>query len=342
MNNPTTSKRVIKSVTAAAIGGVILASGAATTALADYPERPLTMVVAAGPGGANDRAARVMSSYLAEELGQPVNVVNRPGGGNLLGHEYLRQQSADGYTLLRTTAIPYMTINQEIQGASFTIEDFQPLNLVDIDTTMIASSVQGDFETINELIDAISSNPGSVSMGVQPTSSDMINATLFMEAIGLSVDDVRVVTYDGGGDVRTGIAGNQFDFGVVGEAGLRQMASEIQPLMTFSRESMSEVWDAPHVMEVVEHHGVDDYPHVLSGSIRGYFVHYELMEEQPERYARLVEAFENISNNPEAIQAHHDQDLTIDWMGPDASREMMLQEHESLARPEFLNIVQPN
>lgn len=331
----------VTSALSAMIGGLLLTASAGT-ALADYPDRPLTMVVAAGPGGSNDRAARVMSTFLAEELGQPVNVVNRPGGGNLLGHEYLRQQDADGYTLLRTTAIPYMTINQELQGASFTIEDFQPLNLVDIDTSMIASSTQGDFETVDELVEAIRDNPGSVSMGVQPTSSDMINATLFLEAMGLSVDDVRVVTFDGGGDVRTGVAGNQFDFGVVGEAGLRQMASEVQPLMTFSREPMTDIWEAPHVLEVVEQHGVEDYPHVLSGSIRGYFVHYELMEEQPERYARLVEAFENISNNPEAIEAHHDQDLTIDWMGPEASREMMLQEHESLAQPEFLEIVQPD
>ncbi|TGG94268.1 tripartite tricarboxylate transporter substrate binding protein [Natronospirillum operosum] len=341
MNRTATISFSFKAALASTLGGILLTAGA-TTALADYPERPLTMVVAAGPGGSNDRAARVMSNFLAEELGQPVNVVNRPGGGNLLGHEYLRQQAADGYTLLRTTAIPYMTINQELQGASFTIEDFQPLNLVDIDTSMIASSTRGDYDSIDDLIAAISDNPGSVSMGVQPTSSDMINATLFLEAIGLSVDDVRVVTFDGGGDVRTGVAGNQFDFGVVGEAGLRQMSSEIEPLMTFSREPMSDVWDAPHVLEVVDQHGVEDYPHVLSGSIRGYFVHYELMEEEPERYARLVEAFENIANNPEAIEAHHEQDLTIDWMGPEASREMMLQEHESLARPEFLQIVQPD
>lgn len=341
MNHTATISFSCKAAFASALGGILLTAGAAT-ALADYPDRPLTMVVAAGPGGSNDRAARVMSNFLAEELGQPVNVVNRPGGGNLLGHEYLRQQDVDGYTLLRTTAIPFMTINQEVQGASFTIEDFQPLNLVDIDTSIMASSAQGDFESIDDLIEAISENPGSVSMGIQPTATDMINATLFLEAIGLSVDDVRVVTFDGGGDVRTGIAGNQFDFGVIGEGGLRQMASEVQPLMTFSREPMTDVWDAPHVLEVVEQQGVEDYPHVLSGSIRGYFVHYELMEEQPERYARLVEAFENISNNPEAIEAHHDQDLTIEWMGPDASREMMLEEHESLARPEFLDIVQPD
>ena len=93
---------------------------------------------------------------------------------------------------------------------------------------------------------------------------------------------------------------------------------------------------------MLEARGVTDYPHVLSGSIRGYFVHTELKDAYPERYARIVEAFENISSNPEAIEAHVSQNLTIDWMGPDAGRAMMLREHASLARPEFLSIVQPD
>lgn len=326
--------------TGAAMAAALM-TGTITTAFADdYPSRPITMVVAAGPGGSNDRAARVMAEFLAEELGQPVNVVNRPGGGNLLGHEYLLQQPADGYSILRTTSIPYMTVNQLVQGASFVIEDFQPINLVDIDTSIIATAADGDYQTIDALIDAIRDNPGDISMGVQPTSTDMINATLFLEAVGLSIDDVRVVTFDGGGAVRTGIAGDQFDFGVIGEARLRDMG--VTGLMTFTLEPMTGIWDAPSVMQVLEARGVTDYPHVLSGSIRGYFVHTELKDAYPERYARIVEAFENISSNPEAIEAHVSQNLTIDWMGPDAGRAMMLREHASLARPEFLSIVQPD
>lgn len=330
----------LKHWTASAIAGVMMVAGIGAATADDYPNRPITMVVAAGPGGSNDRAARVMSEFLAEELGEPVEVVNRPGGGNLLGHEYLLQQPADGYSILRTTAIPYMTVNELVQGASFVIEDFQPINLVDIDTSIIATAADSEFESIEMLVDAIRSNPGEISMGVQPTSTDMINATLFLEAIGLSVDDVRVVTFDGGGAVRTGIAGDQFDFGVIGEARLRDMG--VNGLMTFSQEPMTGIWEAPAVIDVVNSMGVEDYPHVLSGSIRGYFVHTELKQAYPDRYARIVEAFENISSNPEAITTHEDQNLTIDWMGPDAGREMMLREHESLARPEFLSIVQPD
>lgn len=330
----------LKHWTASAVAGAMLIGGMSTAIADDFPTRPITMVVAAGPGGSNDRAARVMSEFLAEEIGQPIEVVNRPGGGNLLGHEYLLQQPADGYAILRTTAIPYMTVNQLIQGASFVIEDFQPINLVDIDTSIVATAADSEFETIDELVDAIRSNPGDISMGVQPTSTDMINATLFLEAIGLSVDDVRVVTFDGGGAVRTGIAGDQFDFGVIGEARLRDMG--VNGLMTFSQEPMTGIWDAPAVVDVIDGYGVEEYPHILSGSIRGYFVHTELKQAYPERYARIVEAFENVSNNPAAIAAHEDQNLTIDWMGPEAGREMMLREHNSLARPEFLDIVQPD
>lgn len=337
-------KRTMSIMLVLAVGatiGLIGSSSLISVAAADdFPTRPITMVVAAGPGGSNDVAARLMSRFLAEELGQPVSVVNRGGGGNLLGHEYFLQQPVDGYTILRTSSFPYMTMNQLVQNASFVIEDFQPINLVDIDTSILATAADSKYGTIKELVDAIRANPGDVSMGVQPTATDMINVSLFLKALGLSVDDVRMVTFGSGGDLRTGIAGNQFDFGVVGEARMRQMG--VNGLMTFSREPMTGIWDAPSVYEVLKSYGVDEYPDFLSGSIRGYFVQTELKDAYPERYARIVEAFKNISNNPEAIKAHKSQNLTTDWMGPDAAREMMLREHKALARPEYLSIVKPD
>lgn len=319
---------------------VALAASHSVIAQEAFPSKPVTIVVPAGTGGSNDRAARLISSYLSEELGQPVTVINRPGGGNLLGHVYFRQQPQDGYTILRTTAIPYMTVNQLVQGADFTIDDFAPINLTDIDTSIIATSDESRFASIDDLIAEIKENPGTVSVGVQPTSADMINFGLFLEALGLTEDDVRIVTYDSGGPVRTGIAGAQFDIGVIGERGLRRVAEEVRPLMVFTDERM-DAWDAPTVLEVTEAAGVESYPNILSGSVRGYFVHPELKDAYPDRYATLLEAFEKISNDPEAIAAHEAQSLTIEWFGPERSHSFMMKAHENLAQPEFMNVLSP-
>ncbi len=300
----------------------------------NFPERPLTMVVPAGTGGNNDRAARLMAGFLSDELGQPVQVVNRPGGGNMLGHVYFQQQPADGYTLMRTTAIPFMTINQLVQGANFEIEQFHPVNITDVGTSIVATSNDSPFESIEDVLAAIRDGQ-TVSVGVQPTATDFINLSLFMEALGKSTDDVRIVTYDSGGPVRNGIIGGQFDIGVVGDQGMVAQQGEFRPLMTFS-ETTSSVWGVPTVLEVLAEEGVEDYPYVLSGSMQGYFVHTELMDAYPERYERIVAAFEAISANEEAIEAHAGQDLGIEWLGPDASREMMLSQHEVISVPEIL------
>ena len=333
------TRGMIKLATAVAMASAMVI-GATSVSADDFPDRPLTMVIPASTGGTNDRAGRLISRYLSEELGQPIQVVNRPGGGNMLGHIYFLQQPADGYTLMRTTAFPYMTVNQMIQGANFEIEDFQPVNLTDIGTSIIATSNDSRFSSIDELLAEIRENPGTVSIGVQPTSTDMINLAIFLKAFGLSRDDVRIVTYDRGGPVRNGVIGGQFDVGAVGDQGMRPRRDEFRTLMVFSEEP-SQVWDAPHILEVAELEGVE-YPRVVSGHVQGYFVQTELMKTYPDRYAKIVEAFQSVSENPEAIEDHKAQDLGIDWLGPDASHELMLRQHESIIDPELLKLVRPN
>lgn len=334
------NKKLYQSLLGLALGASLLISGASSAIAQSWPDRPLSIVVPAGTGGTNDRAARLMARFISEELGQPVTVVNRPGGGNMLGHLYFNQQPADGYTLMRTTSMPYMTMNQLAQGADFEIDEFHPLNLSDFGVTVMATSNNSRFETVDQVLAEIRARPGRVTIGVQPTSTDMINFMVFLEKFGLTRNDVRIVTYDSGGPVRNGIVGGQFDIGMVGDQGMHALRGQFRPLLSFTEEAY-DTWDAPHVVGFATKEGVTDYSPVLSGSIQGYFVHTKLMEAYPDRYARLVQVFDNISKNPEAIKAHNEQGLGIKWMGPDRSRVRMLLEHEALGVPEILEIVSP-
>src|SRR6202044_717734 len=86
-------------------GLVVLASIAATTALAQedpakYPTRPIHIVVGFAAGGGNDIIARIFGQKLSEDLGQPVIIENRPGGGAIVATEHVAKSAPDGYTLL--------------------------------------------------------------------------------------------------------------------------------------------------------------------------------------------------------------------------------------------------
>src|SRR5687767_13415880 len=69
----------------------------------DYPARPIRLIVAFAPGGAPDAFARIMGQKLAEQVGQPVIVDNRPGATGNIGAELVAKASPDGYTLMNAT-----------------------------------------------------------------------------------------------------------------------------------------------------------------------------------------------------------------------------------------------
>src|SRR5690606_10332461 len=71
----------------------------ATPAMAQYPDRPVTIIVPWGAGGGTDATARIIGALLEKELGQPMNVVNRTGGSGVVGHSAIAEAEADGYTL---------------------------------------------------------------------------------------------------------------------------------------------------------------------------------------------------------------------------------------------------
>src|SRR5581483_2368155 len=83
---------------AAGLAAVLAFAGVA--AAANYPERPVTIVVGFPPGGASDIMARILTAKLAAVLGQPFVVDNRPGAGGNVAGEFVAHAAPDGYTLL--------------------------------------------------------------------------------------------------------------------------------------------------------------------------------------------------------------------------------------------------
>ena len=72
---------------------------AATSVFAQYPQRPVQLIVPWGAGGGTDATARIIATLLEKELKQPFNVVNRTGGSGVVGHDAIAKATPDGYTI---------------------------------------------------------------------------------------------------------------------------------------------------------------------------------------------------------------------------------------------------
>jgi tripartite-type tricarboxylate transporter receptor subunit TctC len=136
-----------------ATAAIVAAMPFATPALAQYPERPITLIVPWGAGGGTDATARIIASVLENELGQPVNVTNRTGGSGVVGHSAIAEAEPDGYTLgMATVEIGMM----HWQGLTdLTWEDYTPLALMNEDAAGVQVTADSEYDTLEALLEAI-------------------------------------------------------------------------------------------------------------------------------------------------------------------------------------------
>ena len=138
----------------------LMVLAAAGSALAAYPERPITFIVPWGAGGGTDGTARYFAVMMEKELGQPVNVVNRTGGGGVVGHSAIATAPPDGYTVGMITVEITMMHWQgltDLGPASYT-----PLALVNSDPAGFTVRADSPYKSVKEVLDAAKANPGKM------------------------------------------------------------------------------------------------------------------------------------------------------------------------------------
>jgi tripartite-type tricarboxylate transporter receptor subunit TctC len=129
----------------------------------NWPIKPIKIVVGFPPGGANDTVVRLVAQKLAERVGQPVIVDNKPGADGIIATEYVARSAPDGYTLL-TGASGQMTFNPLLQAKLpyDPVKDFTPVTMLYADPLVIAVNPAVPANSIKELIALARAKPGSL------------------------------------------------------------------------------------------------------------------------------------------------------------------------------------
>ena len=155
---------MLKKMLTAAAGFLMLAVATPAAWPADYPTRPVSLVLAFPPGGASDVLARILGRKLEQVLGQPVVIDNRPGAGGNIAADIVAHAAPDGYTLLlgnnsilATNAALYQKINFD------PVKDFAPIGLVGLQANILVVNPAVAAKSLAELIALAKANPGKLN-----------------------------------------------------------------------------------------------------------------------------------------------------------------------------------
>jgi tripartite-type tricarboxylate transporter receptor subunit TctC len=291
----------------------------------DYPTKPVNMVVGFGVGGSADRMTRAMSSFVGDELGAPLKVINKKGAGTQIAANYVLKRPGDGYTVFASTFAPYLS-NTILNGnAGYAIEDFTYINFQWFDFDLIALKKDSQFNDLQEVLEKIRSEPNSVKAAVVQGSAGHLMIRILLDANNIPQENLALVTYNGGGKARAAIAGGQVDLIAISAQGSEGIREFLKPIAVV-RDERSDKWDAPTVNDALK--GLDISVPVLPGSMRGFAVSTEFKQKYPERFEKISLAIQNTLTRKDVQKFLKRSDIGGVWVGPEKAGKLMKENYE--------------
>lgn len=185
---------------------------------ATFPERPVRIVVPYAAGGFTDVLARLVSTKMAERLGQPVLVENKPGASTMLGAEMVARAPADGHTLLMATTSTLSTNPLLFRKMPFKVSDFRPVALTGLTPFVLVAHPSVAANDVKSLIALAKANPGKLNFAMLGVGS---STHLVDEMLRSAAQvDIRDVPYKGASPATTDLLGGHVDlnFDAIGTA----------------------------------------------------------------------------------------------------------------------------
>ena len=178
------------------IGTLLFGAGEQSAYAADYPTKPIRLIVPFPPGGGNDILARAIGQRLAEVIGQQIVVDNRGGAGGMLGAELAAKAVPDGYTIF-LGSVGNLAFNPALHAklAYDPVRDFAPVTLLATSDFILIANPTLPAKSVKELIALAKAKPGQLNYGTAgPGSSLHMTGEIFKLATGT---DIVPVAYKG-------------------------------------------------------------------------------------------------------------------------------------------------
>lgn len=271
-----------KILTAIAITGMT-----AFPALAEFPEKPIEIIVGYSAGGGTDVMARTVSKFLETALGENASVVvkNKPGAGGQIGFTKVASAKPDGYTL-GTFNLPAALALTNDRDADYNVDSFTYLaNFVEDPNTIVVRA-DSEFDTLDAFLAAAKVEPGAITVGLSSLGgNDHFAANLIVQASGA---EFTIVPFKGAALARTALMGGHVAAGTMTMSQTMAFQADIKVLAVLADKRSAFRPNVPTAKEL----GYD----VKMSSLRGIVAPAGL---EPKIVKRLQAALVKVNENPE-------------------------------------------
>lgn len=220
-----------------------------------FPSRPLTLVVPFAPGGVADITARTVGKAMAETLGQPVVIENKPGAGGVVATQAVLKAPADGHTVLLMSNATAVSVHLVKKLPYDVTRDLAPVSTLGFFELGLAVPAESRFKTLKDLLAYAKASPGKLTIGtIAVGSTQHLSAELFKARAGI---DAVVVPYKGSPAVINALRTGEVDlvFEVLSPLLPQLKAGVIRGLAVTGPQRFALLPEVPTVQE----QGVADY-----------------------------------------------------------------------------------
>ena len=301
---------------------VALAGVAPSDAQVPYPTRPIEFVIPFAPGGPTDTAIRIIQPQFSANLGVPLVLVNKAGGGGALGMDAVAKAKPDGYTLAATVRSTVTILPATQPDITYKISDFAVVGSYVVDSQVILVKAGAPWKTLEDLIDHAKKNPGKLSYGSAGLGT---NSFFTMELLKLTYGlDMTHVPFGGSGPVKNALLGGHVQ---VGAAALSPTLSVIRSgdvvaLVTGAAKRIPTIPNVPTMTEK----GQPD------ASLSTWAEIYAPAKTPKAIVGRLAQALEKTMKDPAVIAAIEKAGLVVEQHGPEATLKLIQRENEIVTR----------
>jgi len=264
-----------------------------------YPDKPVTIVMAWGAGGATDVIARVLQPVWAKNLGAELIIKNISGASGTIGTAEAAAADADGYTVIVTPAGP-ITTQPHMRKTPYSVESFAPIGRVSVNPQMMMVSKDAPYKSAKDLFEVIKNEPGKIVAGSTGAGTLPHVGIIAMQQSGLNI---KHVPYKSSVDAMKALLSNTVQ--VFSDQAQLVQSFDVLPIASWSATRSAEYPNVPTMKELG--YDYDIYNWVGAYAPKGV---------PPSVMEKLISSFKKTMQDPAVLDGLKKMKIQVSYMGP--------------------------